>query len=171
MNATKRVFKWFWAWNDKQEERWLTQMAQQGWHLQSPGLFGFYTFEQGAPRNVTYRLDFKTAGKDEAEYLQLFADAGWEHLGDMGGWQYFRKETVEGETPEIYTDRASKAYKYQRILLFLIILLPVYLVVMLSMSRSSSAFMQVVSLVSALLMLLYVYALVRVFLRMLKLRE
>jgi hypothetical protein len=41
----------------------------------------------------------------------------------MGGWQYFRKEAPAGETPEIYTDQASKVYKYQRLLLFLTIFL------------------------------------------------
>ncbi len=40
MKEIKKEFKWFWAWNDEKEEQWLTAMAQQGWHLQSPGFLG-----------------------------------------------------------------------------------------------------------------------------------
>jgi hypothetical protein len=171
VNETKRVFRWFWAWNDEQEEAWLTEMAQQGWHLCKPGVFGFYTFERGASRNVTYRLDFKTAGKDREEYLQLFADAGWEHVGEMGGWQYFRKEAAEGETPEIYTDKSSKIHKYQRLLLFLIIFLPIYSVILTRVHSSSPDLLKALSLVLGLFMLLYAYAMVRIFLRILELRK
>ena len=171
MDETKRAFKWFWAWNDEQEERWLTEMAQQGWHLQAPGVFGFYTFDKGTPRNVTYRLDFKTAGKDKAEYLQLFADAGWEHVGEMGGWQYFRKQAPEGESPEIYTDNASKVHKYQRVLLFLIIFLPIYSTGLTNLGKAPYGFAKALSLVFALFMMLYVYAMVRLFLRILELKK
>jgi hypothetical protein len=171
MNETKRIFRWFWAWNDEQEEAWLTEMARQGWHLREPGVFGFYTFERGAPRNVVYRLDFKTAGRDKAEYLQLFADAGWEHVGEMGGWQYFRTEAPEGEAPEIYTDKSSKIHKYQRLLLFLVIFLPIYSVTLNNVGRGSSGLLKALSLVFALFMVLYAYALVRIFLRILQLRK
>ena len=171
MDETKREFKWFWAWNDEREERWLTEMAEQGWHLQAPGTFGFYTFERGAPRNVTYRLDFKTAGKDMEAYLQLFADAGWEHVGAMGGWQYFRKEAAAGEAPEIYTDQASKIYKYQRLLLFLTIFLPIYVVMLINLGEAPYGFTKVLSLVFALFMLFYAYAMVRILRRMLELKK
>ncbi len=171
MNETKRVFRWFWAWNDEQEEAWLTEMARQGWHLREPGVFGFYTFERGTARNVIYRLDFKTAGKDKEEYLQLFADAGWDHVGEMGGWQYFRTEAAEGEAPEIYTDKASKIHKYQRLFFFLVIFLPIYSVTLNNMSQRSSTAMHVLSLVFGFIMLLYVYALVRIFIRILQLKK
>lgn len=171
MNETKRVFRWFWAWNDEQEEAWLTDMARKGWHLCEPGVFGFYTFERGAPHNVVYRLDFKTAGKDREEYPQLFADAGWEHVGEMGGWQYFRKEAPEGETPEIYTDTSSKIHKYQRPFLFLVILLPIWSVTLSTVGGGPTDLMKALSLVLGLFILLYAYALLRIFLRILQLRK
>lgn len=171
MNETKRVFRWFWAWNDEQEEAWLTDRARQGWHLREPGVFGFYTFEQGAPRNVVYRLDFKTAGKDKEEYLQLFADAGWEHVGEMSGWQYFRKEAPEGETPEIYTEKSSKIHEYQRLLFFLVIFLPIYSVTLSRVGSGSSGLWKALSLVLGLFVLLYAYAIVRIFLRILQLKK
>ena len=69
--TTITKYHWFWAWNDDKEEAWLRQMAQQGWHLSQVGFPSFYTFEQGAPRDVAYRLDFFTGGKDKADYLQI----------------------------------------------------------------------------------------------------
>ena len=177
MKEMKKEFKWFWAWNDEKEEQWLTEMAQQGWHLQSPGVFGVYTFERGTPRNVVYRLDYKNAGKDMADYLQLFTDGGWEHLGAMGGWQYFRKECVEGETPEIYTDNASKIQKYERVLLFLVILLPTFVFSLTTLRTVDNlegflaGSIGALNVLMSLLMLLYVYALVRIFRRILELKK
>lgn len=171
MTETKREFRWFWAWNDEEQEAWLREMAQQGWHLTKPGAFGFYAFEKGAPKDVVYRLDFKVADVDKEEYLQLFADAGWEHVGETGGWQYFRIETAEGETPEIYTDNSSKIKKYQRILLFLVIFLPIYSTMLYQTSNASYAFMRVVELIMASFMLLYAYAMVRLFLRIQQLKK
>ncbi len=44
--------KWFWAWQDDKEERWLEEMSERGLHLVSPGYFGRYEFEKGQPRNI-----------------------------------------------------------------------------------------------------------------------
>lgn len=123
-----RKFRWFWAWNDDREEAWLGEMSKQGLHLQSPGFFGQYTFIRGAAREFAYRLDFVTYSKKNDEYYQLFQDAGWEHVGQLGGWQYWRKEVVDGKVPEIFTDNASKIQKYQRLIGFLIIFFPIYVI-------------------------------------------
>ena len=117
---TVRKFKWFWAWQDEAEEAWLGEMSKKGYHLVSAGVPGIYEFDTGEPKDYVYRLDFQTFHKkDREEYLQLFRDAGWQHLGQMGSWQYFRKETKQGEAEEIYTDKESKTDKYKRILFIL----------------------------------------------------
>jgi hypothetical protein len=117
----RKVVKLFFAWNDGREEAWLRDMALRGWHLEFVGPF-FYRFRKGEPADVTYRLDLQTAGKfDKAEYLGLFRDAGWEHVGRFGAWYYFRTPTGTGTPPEIHTDAASRAAKYQRLILFLMI--------------------------------------------------
>ena len=97
----------------------------------------FHEFKQGLPVNYIYRLDNVTPKKDEQHYYQVFSDAGWEQIGAMGGWQYFRKEAKPGESPEIYTDPQSKIEKNRRLMLFLIILNPVYWSV-LAISRGDS---------------------------------
>jgi hypothetical protein len=171
MTETKREFKWFWAWNDEREEAWLREMAQQGWHLTKAGAFGTYTFEKEAPKDVVYRLDFRLRDVDKAEYLQLFADAGWEHVGEMNGWQYFRTDVAGGETPEIYTDDASKIKKYQRLLLFLTIVLSILSTSLFNLNEDLSPLMRVVNLISAGLMLLHIYAMIRLFLRIQELKK
>ena len=113
-----RKIKWFWPWQDKEEEAWLRQMSQKGWHLSSIGLPCSYKFRSGGPRDYVYRLDYQTSPKkDKQGYQQLFRDAGWEYVGEMSSWQqYFRKEAKEGEAPEIFTDVESKVAMYRKVL-------------------------------------------------------
>lgn len=128
---TVKKFRWFWAWQDEQEEAWLSEMATRGYHLEKPPLFGIYHFHVGDPDNVIYRLDFNVIGKKDREsYLQLFQDAGWEHVRGLSSWAYFRKQYKPGETTEIFSDTDSKIQKYQRIIIFLTFLLPISLFIM-----------------------------------------
>jgi len=167
---TKHInkFKWFWAWNDEKEEAWLEKMAGEGWHLGGLGLPGNYSFESGKPRKDVYRLDYIIDQKDYQNYLQLFNDAGWEHIGKMAGWQYFRKPYQGDLVPEIYTDNASKAQKYQRLLIFLIILLPVLFI---SVTRPVSAgsslfdFYSILKTIMGFFLIFYAYSMLRIFLR------
>jgi len=126
MNTEIRTHsKWFWPWQDDKEEAWLEQMSREGWHLRSVRLLCSYTFAQGPALPYTYRLDYFPASGQEkfAEYAQLFRDAGWEYLGELSNWRYWRKLVEQGETAEIFTDRESKLSKYRRLLGFLTLLL------------------------------------------------
>lgn len=126
-----RKSKWFWPWQDAQEEAWLEQMSLQGMHLQQMHPLAQYTFTRGEPTPFAYRLDFQDSlkPKTKEEYLQLFADAGWEHLGEKSGWQYFRKPLQPGENTEVFTDAQSKIQKYNRFLTWFGLAFPSYLVV------------------------------------------
>ena len=67
--------------------------------------------------SYVYRLDWREAARRELpDYLLLFADAGWEHVGSLSGWQYFRRPTAEEPAPEIFTDVDSKVAKYERMI-------------------------------------------------------
>jgi hypothetical protein len=138
MNATLKKSKWFWAWQDDREEAWLGEMSKLGLHLQHPGAFGQYTFEQGEPREFAYRLDFVANARKNPDYYLLFQDAGWTHIGEMSGWQYWRKDIVDGKVPEIFTDNASKIQKYQRLIGYLVIFFPIYIVLLTNPSTRSS---------------------------------
>ena len=167
-------FKWFWAWNDEKEEAWLGQMASEGWHLKELGLPGNYIFESGAPRKDVYRLDYINNRSGYQNYLQLFTDAGWEHIGVMGGWQYFRKPMQGDLAPEIYTDNASKAQKYQRVLIFLAILLPALTMFVIRPTTGGRTLFDLYSILKTIMgffLIFYVYAMLRIFRRILQLQK
>ncbi|MBN1267831.1 MAG: DUF2812 domain-containing protein [Anaerolineales bacterium] len=152
-----RKFKFFGAWQDDREEAWLEEMAQQGYHLKEVGFPLVYGFEEGVPQRVVYRLDYTSLRKlDREDYFQLFHDAGWEWVGEMAGWQYFRRSVAEGETAEIYTDNQSKIEKYRRVLGLLVILLPTFVFVFRD-REGVYLFTQILKGFLFMIMLLYTY--------------
>ncbi len=54
--TTLKQFRWFWAWDDEKEEKWLRDMAKKGWHFTSVSLPGNYYFEQGEPKIMSSAL-------------------------------------------------------------------------------------------------------------------
>lgn len=172
--TTINKFKWFWAWQDEKEEAWLHKMAMQGLHLQSVGPFGYYKFLEGEPRNDYYRMDYIMDRKDYENYLQLFKDADWEHLGEMGGWQYFRTTAKGDSIPEIYTDNASKATKYKRLITFLVVFLPIFITLTTRPLDGSSSFAGLYfagKMFGMFLTLLYVAAMIKIFQRIKQLKD
>jgi len=170
MMTTITKFHWFWAWDDEKEEAWLREMSQNGWHLSSVGIPGFYKFDQGFSKDYVYRLDFIRDRKDYDNYLQLFIDTGWDHLGEMGGWQYFRMESINGENLEIYSDNESKANKYQRILLLLVIILPLVINGLMIVSRRRGI-SDVFGIIFIGFILIYIYGITRILMRIGKLKK
>ncbi len=171
---TKR--KWFWAWQDDKEEAWLEAMSAKGLHLVSTGAFGVYVFRQGEPQDYHYRLDFITAVDQEQRenYIQLFADSGWTHLGELGGWQYFRKAAGEEINPEIFTDAESKVKKYQRLLGFLVIFVPVYfspIYLQRLLSPASGWWVDALMIFFTLFTLFFSFAIVRILMRISELKK
>jgi hypothetical protein len=174
MKKTKMTkFKWFWAWDDEKEEKWLEELSQNGWHLVGPGFPCFYHFIKGEPRPYAYRLDFRTGSlKSLQEYLQICRDAGWEMLGRMGTWYYFRKECRGTEKPEFYSDKGSKVQKYRRLALFLTILMPIMLNATFGLSRGpNSGFFAGVRIFYIFVLLIFSYAIIRLLLRIRQLKK
>jgi hypothetical protein len=104
-----------------------------------------------------YRLDYLTSKADYEECKQLFQDAGWELVGEMMGWQYFRKPAGADGPDEIYTDAESKVERYRRVLAYLIIFLPIYTMLL---TRDLPG---PIKLFFALIILLWAYSMVRIF--------
>ena len=46
-----RKFKWFWAWQDEDEETWLQEMSNEGWHFSGIGFPTIYSFKAGEARD------------------------------------------------------------------------------------------------------------------------
>jgi hypothetical protein len=172
---TIRKIKWFFPWQDEQEEAWLSSMSQGGWHLASVRLPCTYIFRAGEPRDYVYRLDYQTfPKKDRQEYQQLFRDAGWEYIGEMSAWQYFRKEVKEEDSPEIFTDVESKIAKYKRILVFLwffwIVLIVVFPVRGISMDNPYP-WWGTIQMFALLIWLFFTYNIIRLSLRIRQLKR
>lgn len=169
--TTMKQFHWFWAWDDEKEEAWLREMALKGWHFKSVSLPGNYTFEKGEPRDDFYRLDFFTDSKAKADYLQLFLDAGWDYMGEMNNWQYFRKTVLNGETPEIFSDNESKSKKYQRILLILLVFLPIYINSINLMSQRQGTFSLIFTFLMFVFLVFYGTGIIRLGMRINQLKK
>ncbi len=168
----ERKFKWFWAWQDDKEEAWLEEMSRQGLHLKATGLPGIYDFERGEPGDYAYRLDYNTSHKDRAYYLQLFQDAGWEHCGRLGGWDYFRKPRKSGELMEIFSDRESKILKFNRLLTILVIFFPILLMLLTRDRRESDiAIYEIGRMLGLVLMVLYSLAMIKIIQRIGRLKK
>jgi Protein of unknown function (DUF2812) len=142
MNVTtlKRL-NWFWPWQDEKEEAWLEEMSQVGWHLKSMQLPCVYYFNKGEPGRFTYRLDYMPADKAKnQEYLQIFLDAGWEYIGEMSNWRYWRKLSLTGEPHEIFTDVESKLRKYRRLLAYMAFFLALLVFIGINVFRTPARF-------------------------------
>lgn len=164
-----RRYRVFFAWQDEKEEKWLRQMARdEGLHLVSATPPCFYTFRAGGRADYAYRLDFQTVPKgDRAHYLQLFEDAGWEHVGEMNNWHYFRKPVVGGEVPEILTDSDSKAQKYRRVLGVHVIVLSMTTVFITNpvWQRHSHPQLEIIWFLCLLMMALLIYSAIHLIMR------
>lgn len=98
------------------EERWLEEMAKNGWLLSGKGLF--YEFQRCTPGECVIRADYREfKNKGEFwEYVALFEDSGWKHLaGSKGsGNQYFLRLSGSS-TEDIFSDGRSRAGRYKRL--------------------------------------------------------
>lgn len=110
-------------------------MAREGLHLKDLKAFGRYVFELGEPQNYTYRMDFDQSSGKESDYFLLIQEAGWEHVVQVMGWQYWRKETVDDRPSELFTDIESKIQKYKRLQVSLIGPAPAIMIIVLSMFK------------------------------------
>ena len=121
MAGAVRVFKWFRAAQEAQQEAWLRQMAQRGLHLHSVNVLSFWQFTQGDAADVVYRLDCGENVDDPAAYWGPFERAGWECVANAGGWKYFRQAAVDGSVPAFPPDQYSKRDRLRSMLFVLVL--------------------------------------------------
>lgn len=102
----------------EEEEVWLRQQHRKGLRLRRTIAPCFYIFEECAPEDVVYRLDYKN-NTETGEYLRLCQDYGWEYFNRFLGWLYFRKsasQVVEENDGELFSDNASRVEMLRHIL-------------------------------------------------------
>ena len=94
-------------------ESWLTDMASEGRQLMKDSEFlGFFTFEEGNPRSVRYRLEprpdnsFDTLVPD-AEATELASEFGWEYVDSYR--QFYIYRSTGADARELNTDCTLQA--------------------------------------------------------------
>ena len=115
---TKKELKWFTIFEYEKEQDYLREMHKSGWKFVRVTGLGLYHFEDCAPQDVVYQLDYNKEGLEHKdEYLKMFEDCGWEYLQDFFGYSYFRKAVSEGgAAEEIFCDEESKLQMMQRVI-------------------------------------------------------
>ena len=110
MNERKTIYKWLWVWEFEKEERWLNEMAMEGWALCGVG-FCSYTFERCEPGEYTIRLEMRQ--RDEG-YVDFMRETGAEYIGRVVAWIYFRKKAEYGPF-DLFSDLDSRIAHMERI--------------------------------------------------------
>lgn len=88
----KTVHRWIWVWNFENEERWLNEMAMEGWALESVS-FCTYHFIRCEPGEYIIRMEMVDNDNDYRSFLE---EIGAEYIGQMVKWIYFRRKTELG---------------------------------------------------------------------------
>ena len=103
MAERKTVHKWLWVWDFEKEERWLNEMAMDGWALCKVG-FCTYVFERTQPGEYIIRLELH---QHDERYIEFMHDTGAEVAGRIFAWIYFRRKSELGAF-DIFSDIDSK---------------------------------------------------------------
>ena len=103
MAERKTIRKWFWVWDFEKEERWLNQMAMQGWAVAGVGGCK-YVFERCEPGAYIVRRQMRSPDED---YLGFLGEIGAEYIGRVIKWIYFRRPAEEGPF-ELFSDVDSR---------------------------------------------------------------
>lgn len=77
MAERKTIYKLWFVWDYDKEEKWLNEMARQGWTLVSVGFLRF-TFERCEPEEYIIRLEMRIADDD---YISFMEETGAEYIG------------------------------------------------------------------------------------------
>ncbi len=114
----KTVRKGFAAWEFDEFEKWLNEMADEGWALISVNASGAYEFEEtekGEYKICMLMLDKKQSKAKRTEQIEFIEQTGSQFVGKIGDWTFFRRKSELGDF-EIYSDNSSKINHLTRIL-------------------------------------------------------
>ena len=110
MAERKTVHKWLWVWDFEREERWLNEMAMDGWALCEVG-FCKYVFEKTQPGEYIIRLELH---QHDERYIEFMHDTGAEVAGKLFAWVYFKRKSELGPF-DIFSDIDSKVEHLNKI--------------------------------------------------------
>ena len=109
MIERKTIHKRFWVWDFEKEERWLNEMALDGWALENAG-FCRYTFVRCEPGEYIIRIQMNK----DADYRSFVEGLGAEYVGRCVNWAYFRRKAELGPF-DLFSDIDSRIKHLDRI--------------------------------------------------------
>jgi len=179
MSDKKVTFKLFTIADHEEEEQYLREMHRQGWRFYKFIIPCIYIFEQCEPEDVVYQLDYHKDGVSrKTEYIQMFLDFGWEYLGEVMGYNYFRKPVskMNGEEEEIFSDDESRMDMLDRVFKGRVVILIVLFFTLICpqlifQSRMDSAINDMVFWMYVVLLALYVWIFVKFAYKYYKLKQ
>lgn len=123
---TKVIKEFFTIADFLEEEKFLEKQHQEGWKLLKLDGLTKYVFEECPKEEYVYQLDFIEEKKDEAAYIQMFQDYGWEYVMKFRNWYYFRKvKTSVSSDNHIFSDMESKVKMIHKVYRRNLIILPI----------------------------------------------
>ena len=109
MNERKKIHRIFWVWEFEKEERWLNEMALEGWALDKAA-FCSYRFVRCEPGEYIIRMEMSKS----TEYRNFVEGLGAEYVGGCVNWVYFRRKAKLGSF-ELLSDIDSRLTHLSRI--------------------------------------------------------
>ena len=103
-------YRWIWAWDFEKEEKWLNELAADGWTLVDVGYCRF-TFERTEPNEYSVRLEMHPY---DDGYIAFMEETGAEYIGRVMQWLYFRKKSEYGHF-DLLSDIDSRLSHLSRI--------------------------------------------------------
>ncbi|NEU29239.1 DUF2812 domain-containing protein [bacterium LRH843] len=86
----KKVFRPFWSYDVEKTEKWLSSMAEKGYYfVKMNRRTRTFFFEQGEPRNFTYRMEYD---KMRRELPLSLVEEGWRTIFQSGYWSVSKNE-------------------------------------------------------------------------------
>ena len=99
----------------EEEQAFLTSHHADGWRLIS--VKGKkYTFQKGEKETFVYQIDFNPDERQREDYIQLYADFGWQFITEKDGRFYFCKSAVCSNEDTIFSDEETKAIMCRKII-------------------------------------------------------
>lgn len=100
--------------NKDEMEKWVNEMVAQGYALKRT-VVGMCTFEECAPNEYEYRIDFaKGFFKVTNKYRKFMEEKKVEIVDVWGPWVYLRKKVADGPI-HVYTEVGSTITHYEQL--------------------------------------------------------
>lgn len=99
MKEYKKVWNLFFISQAEEEERWLNEMARNGWNFVRVQGLCRYVFKRGKPGEFIYKLDLPENiphGLGKEEYYNFLTECGIRIVHDKKEWMYLQKPAADG---------------------------------------------------------------------------